>query len=85
VRLIKKWLKAGVLDTDGQVLHPTTGTPQGGIVSPVLANVYGRLFRRKGTVSSMTPRVDGNSRPHSGAIKDQALWLWSAFRGQRDS
>jgi len=40
LRLIQKWLKAGVLDTDGQVLHPTTGTPQGGIVSPVLANVY---------------------------------------------
>ena len=40
LRLIQKWLKAGVLDTDGQVLHPVTGTPQGGIVSPVLANVY---------------------------------------------
>lgn len=38
--LIKKWLKAGVLDTDGEVLHPVTGTPQGGIVSPILANVY---------------------------------------------
>lgn len=32
--LIKKWLKAGVLDTDGKVLHPVTGTPQGGIVTP---------------------------------------------------
>ncbi|MCI0529383.1 MAG: hypothetical protein L0Y56_18240 [Nitrospira sp.] len=30
LRLIKKWLKAGVLDTDGQVIHPETGTPQGG-------------------------------------------------------
>jgi len=40
LRLIKKWLKAGVLDTDGQVLKPESGTPQGGIVSPVLANVY---------------------------------------------
>jgi group II intron reverse transcriptase/maturase len=55
LRLIKKWLKAGVLDTDGQVLHPVTGTPQGGIVSPILANVYGRLFGRKGTVALMLP------------------------------
>lgn len=38
--LIRKWLKAGVLDEDGHVLHPVSGTPQGGIVSPVLANVY---------------------------------------------
>jgi group II intron reverse transcriptase/maturase len=40
VRLIKKWLKAGILDTDGKVIHPATGTPQGGIISPILANVY---------------------------------------------
>jgi len=40
LNLIRKWLKAGILDTDGQVLHPVTGTPQGGIVSPVLANIY---------------------------------------------
>lgn len=40
LRLIKKWLKAGVLDTDGTVIHPASGTPQGGIISPMLANVY---------------------------------------------
>jgi group II intron reverse transcriptase/maturase len=40
LRLIGKWLKAGVLEEDGRVLHPATGTPQGGIVSPVLANIY---------------------------------------------
>jgi group II intron reverse transcriptase/maturase len=40
LKLIRRWLKAGILDTDGQVLHPVTGTPQGGIVSPILANVY---------------------------------------------
>lgn len=38
--LIQKWLKAGILDTDGKVINPVTGTPQGGIVSPILANVY---------------------------------------------
>src|SRR5712692_6822644 len=40
LRLIKKWLKAGVLDTDGQVIRPEGGTPQGGNISPILANVY---------------------------------------------
>ena len=40
LRLIKTWLNAGILDTDGKVLHPVTGTPPGGTVSPILANVY---------------------------------------------
>jgi len=40
LRLIRKWLRAGILETDGQVVHPVTGTPQGGIVTPVLANIY---------------------------------------------
>jgi len=40
LRLIGKWLKAGIMEEDGSVLHPATGTPQGGIVSPVLANIY---------------------------------------------
>jgi group II intron reverse transcriptase/maturase len=38
--LIGKWLKAGVLDTDGKTLHPETGSPQGGVISPFLANIY---------------------------------------------
>ena len=40
MRLIAKWLKAGILEPDGYVKHPVTGTPQGGIVSPVLSNIY---------------------------------------------
>jgi RNA-directed DNA polymerase len=39
LRLIRKWLKAGVLETDGRVVHPETGSPQGGCLSPVRANV----------------------------------------------
>jgi RNA-directed DNA polymerase len=40
IRLVRKWLRAGILEEDGRLEHPETGTPQGGIVSPVLANVY---------------------------------------------
>lgn len=38
-RLIGKWLHAGVLD-EGAISHPSSGTPQGGVISPVLANIY---------------------------------------------
>jgi group II intron reverse transcriptase/maturase len=40
IRLIRKWLRAGILEEDGKVIHPELGTPQGGVISPVLANVY---------------------------------------------
>jgi RNA-directed DNA polymerase len=38
-RAIDKWLKAGVLD-EGELSYPTEGSPQGGVISPLLANVY---------------------------------------------
>lgn len=39
VRLVGKWLNAGVLENGG-VTHPEQGTPQGGVISPMLANIY---------------------------------------------
>jgi RNA-directed DNA polymerase len=38
--LIASWLKAGILERDGTILHPQSGTPQGGVISPILANIY---------------------------------------------
>ena len=40
LHLIRKWLKAGILEEDGKVIYPITGTPQGGVISAVLANIY---------------------------------------------
>ena len=38
-RLIGKWLKAGVME-NGAVSHAGQGTPQGGVLSPLLSNIY---------------------------------------------
>lgn len=38
-RMIGKWLKAGVMEGD-RLSYPTKGTPQGGVISPLLANIY---------------------------------------------
>lgn len=39
LRLIGKWLKAGVLERN-ELSRPEAGTPQGGVISPLLANIY---------------------------------------------
>ncbi|WP_290792328.1 group II intron reverse transcriptase/maturase [Flavihumibacter sp. UBA7668] len=36
----QRWLKAGVMSKDGNVLPSEAGTPQGGVISPLLANVF---------------------------------------------
>ena len=39
VKLLRQWLTAGVVE-DGVVTNPTSGTPQGGVISPLLSNIY---------------------------------------------
>jgi RNA-directed DNA polymerase len=39
LRLIGKWLNAGVLE-EGCLTHPDTGSPQGGVISPMLSNIF---------------------------------------------
>lgn len=40
IRLIQQWMRAKVIEPDGTKIKPLKGTPQGGVVSPVLANIY---------------------------------------------
>jgi group II intron reverse transcriptase/maturase len=60
LRLIGKWLKAAVLE-EGCVYHPETGTPQGGVVSPLLANVYLHEVLDEWFESVVKPRLRGRA------------------------
>ena len=60
LRLIGKWLKAGVLE-DGCITHPETGSPQGGVVSPVLANVYLHEVLDTWFEQTVKPRLNGRA------------------------
>ncbi len=40
VALINKWLKAGIMTEENVIEKPDKGTPQGGVISPILANIY---------------------------------------------
>lgn len=46
LKLIRKWLKAGVLE-GGEIKETVVGTPQGGVISPLLANIYLHELDRK--------------------------------------
>lgn len=60
LRLIGKWLNAGV--TEGLVLsHPDMGTPQGGVISPLLANVYLHAVLDEWFAKHVQPRLYGPS------------------------
>jgi RNA-directed DNA polymerase len=59
-RLIDKWLKAGVMEK-GQVFYPETGTPQGGVISPVLSNVFLHYVVDTWFAREVRPRLRGSS------------------------
>jgi group II intron reverse transcriptase/maturase len=44
IKLIKGWLEAGVMDAGAYVPPNGVGTPQGGVISPLLANIYLHAF-----------------------------------------
>ena len=59
-RLIGKWLNAGVLE-DGCISYPESGSPQGGVVSPLLANVYLHEILDVWFEDEVMPRLHGRA------------------------
>ncbi len=59
-RLINKWLKAGVWE-DGSVHYPKTGSPQGGVISPLLSNIYLHTVLDDWFVKDIQPQLEGKS------------------------
>ncbi len=61
LRLIAKWLHAGVME-DGVRKHPKTGTPQGAVISSVLANVYLHYVLDEWIEKTVRPRMRGEMK-----------------------
>jgi hypothetical protein len=58
LKLLRQWLRAGVLN-NGVVTESVTGTPQGGVISPLLANIYFRT---------------GNAADHFSSLDHYVAW-----------
>lgn len=75
VRLIGKWLNAGVLE-GGVVSHSDKGTPQGGVISPLLANIYLHEAVDKWWVTDVLPRL--RSRAFMVRYADDFVMVFSS-------
>jgi len=60
-RAIGKWLRAGVLE-NGETYRPEKGTPQGGVISPLLANIFLHEVMDQWFEETVRPRLRGDSR-----------------------
>ncbi|MBA7711562.1 hypothetical protein ES703_120528 [subsurface metagenome] len=58
LRLIGKWLNAGVME-EGTVTYPEKGTPQGGVISPLLSNIFLHCVLDDWFVKEVKPRMKG--------------------------
>ena len=72
-RLIGKWLNAGVMD-GGSLSFPETGTPQGGVISPLLSNIYLHYVLDEWFEEQIDPRLHG--RAYLTRFADDALLIF---------
>lgn len=59
-RLIGKWLKAGVLE-EGELSYPDRGSPQGAVISPLLANIYLHHVLDEWFMEEIRPQLKGKA------------------------
>ena len=79
-RMLDKWLKAGVLDK-GVLTRPETGTPQGGVISPILSNIFLHHVLDEWFETEVMPHMRGRCRLVRYA--DDALLLFETERDAR--
>ncbi len=60
LRLIGKWLNAGVCE-EGKLKYPEAGTPQGGVISPLLSNIFLHHVLDTWFIKEVQPRLKGRS------------------------
>jgi len=73
LRLIGKWLNAGVLE-EGCLTHPESGSPQGGVISPILSNAYLHEVLDTWFEQMVKPRLKG--RAHLIRYADDAVLVF---------
>ncbi len=73
LRLVAKWLHAGVME-DGAVTYPKAGTPQGGVISPILANIFLHEVLDTWFEREVKPRLRGKT--HLFRYADDAVMVF---------
>jgi RNA-directed DNA polymerase len=61
IKLVREWLRAGVVHI-GETTYPEEGTPQGGVISPLLANIYLNKLDTAWTELKLNSRYKYNSQ-----------------------
>lgn len=76
-RAIDKWLAAGVLE-EGELSYPKSGTPQGGVISPMLANIYLHEVLDRWFTQEVRPRLEGEA--HLVRYADDFVMVFASMR-----
>jgi group II intron reverse transcriptase/maturase len=90
LRLVRAWLKAGVLE-EGKLRHPDRGSPQGGVISPLLSNIMLHEVDRRWCDASGKPRAGARLIRYADDMvllartEEEARGAWDLLQRQFDA